>query len=169
MGKLVLEIQEIPLTPILQAALESVKPAIEAKSIRVELENRLSSDQVAADPVRLQQILWNLLANSNKFTPNGGWIRMTARNAVFPQNPARQAVEIEITDTGEGIEPQFLPNVFDRFSQADSSMTRSHGGLGLGLAIVKGLVEKHGGAIQAESQGLGKGSTFKVWLPTRKT
>jgi signal transduction histidine kinase len=168
MGKLAIEIQETPLAPLLHAAQESIKTAAEAKAISVGLSVSVSRDQVAADPVRLQQILWNLLNNSAKFTPAGGEIRISARDAFLSGNPALPAVEIAISDSGEGIDPDFLSEVFNRFSQADNSMNRKHGGLGLGLAIVKGLVDIQGGEVEAESPGRGKGSTFKVRLPVAR-
>jgi CheY-like chemotaxis protein/anti-sigma regulatory factor (Ser/Thr protein kinase) len=117
---------------------------------------------VLGDPLRLQQIVWNLLANAVKFTPTGGRVsvRLTSTDA---------ALEIIVTDTGAGIPAHFLPHVFERFRQADSSSTRTHGGLGLGLAIVRHLAELHGGSVRAESPGEGQGSTFTVTLPVHKS
>jgi CheY-like chemotaxis protein/anti-sigma regulatory factor (Ser/Thr protein kinase) len=116
------------------------------------------SEIVFGDATRLQQVIWNLLSNAIKFTPKGGRVELGAgRDAEF--------FRIFVSDTGKGIEPEFLPHVFDRFYQADSSSTRRHGGLGLGLALVKSLVELHGGEVKAESEGKGRGSTFTVVLP----
>ena len=113
---------------------------------------------MSGDPGRLQQVLWNLLTNAIKFTPKGGKIQVLADRVA-------SHLEISVTDTGEGIAPEFLPQLFERFSQADASTTRNHGGLGLGLSIVRHLVEMHGGTIRAESPGVGQGATFIVSLP----
>ena len=115
---------------------------------------------VSGDPGRLQQVFWNLLTNAIKFTPKGGKIQVLAERV-------NSHVEISVSDSGEGIHPEFLPRLFDRFSQADGSTTRKHGGLGLGLSIVKNLVELHGGTVQAKSAGEGLGATFVVQLPLR--
>ena len=115
---------------------------------------------ISGDPERLQQVIWNLLANAVKFTPRGGRVDVNARHA-------DGHVEIAVADTGTGIAPEFLPHVFERFRQADSSAARAHGGLGLGLAIVRSIVEMHGGTIRAESEGPGRGATFHVALPLR--
>src|SRR6185295_10423501 len=130
----------------------------EAKGIRLEATVDPTLGPVAGDASRLQQIVWNLLANAVKFTPRGGTVRMDVTNT------ASQAV-IQVRDTGQGIGPDFLPHVFERFRQADSSTTRSEGGLGLGLAIVRHLVELHGGTVEATSGGEGHGTTFTVRLP----
>ena len=113
---------------------------------------------MSGDPGRLQQVLWNLLTNAIKFTPKGGTIQVLADRVA-------SHLEISVTDTGEGIAPEFLSQLFERFSQADASTTRNHGGLGLGLSIVRHLVEMHGGTIRAESPGVGQGATFVVSLP----
>jgi CheY-like chemotaxis protein len=113
---------------------------------------------VKGDPARIQQIVWNLLSNAIKFTPKGGIVQILVMRE-------QEWIEISVVDTGTGISPNFLPHVFERFLQADSSMSRTHGGLGLGLAIVKHLVELHGGTAEAESEGEGKGATFRVRLP----
>jgi len=113
---------------------------------------------MSGDPARLQQVLWNLLANAIKFTPKGGRVDIVLQRI-------NSHVEISVTDNGEGISPEFLPFVFDRFRQQDASKTRRHGGLGLGLSIVKNLTELHGGSVRVESEGLGKGATFTVSLP----
>jgi PAS domain S-box-containing protein len=157
-GKMQLEIKPIEITPIIKSVLESLRPAAEAKQIRLELTIDPLADHLRADEARLQQIIWNLLSNSVKFTEKGGLIKIGIRRN-------ESVTEIAVTDTGEGITEEFLPYVFDRFQQADSSITRKHGGLGLGLAISRHLVELHGGTIEATSPGEGKGSTFTVRLP----
>jgi CheY-like chemotaxis protein len=140
------------------AAIESIRPAAEAKGIRVQrvLDG---TGVVMGDPARLQQVVWNLLANSVKFTPRGGRVHVRVWNV-------RSQVEVVVEDTGVGIAPAFLPHVFERFRQGDSSSTRPHGGLGLGLAIVRHLVELHGGTVEASSEGEGRGARFTVRLPT---
>src|SRR5207253_1506512 len=135
-----------------------IRPAAETKDIRLQLLLDPSAGPVLGDPNRLQQIVWNLLSNSVKFTPRGGHVRVQLERIA-------SHIEITLTDTGQGISPEFLPHVFDRFRQADSSITRLHGGLGLGLAIVRHLVELHGGTVSAASAGEGKGATFTVKLP----
>ncbi|MGV0027531.1 hybrid sensor histidine kinase/response regulator [Phormidesmis priestleyi] len=160
-GKLKLNCYAINLSSIIDAALDSVRPQAEAKSIRIvppSLEGAIV--RVWGDPTRLQQIIWNLLTNAVKFTPQSGQVEVSVTNE--PHTPFAQ---VTVTDTGIGIQPDFLPKVFDRFRQADSTTTRSHSGLGLGLAIVRHLVELHGGTIQADSQGEGQGATFTVRLP----
>ena len=117
---------------------------------------------VSGDTERLQQVVLNLLSNAVKFTPNGGHVNVRLEQSAV-------GVELTVRDTGKGISPEFLPHVFERFQQADSSLTRAHGGLGLGLSISKGLVELHGGNIRAESEGEGCGATFIVTLPLRAT
>ncbi len=158
-GKMRLDIKPIAVTAIVKAAIDSVRPAAEAKNIRMEMLIDPAADKLSGDEGRLQQIIWNLLSNSVKFTPSGGTVQVTvSRKDSFTQ--------ISIHDTGEGISPEFLPHVFDRFKQADASTTRKHGGLGLGLAITRNLTELHGGTIEAESEGEGRGATFTVRLPT---
>jgi PAS domain S-box-containing protein len=156
-GKLQFELEPLPLIPLLDAALESVRPAAQAKAISIETSWRLRDATVLADATRLQQILWNLLSNAVKFTPNGGRISVSAEHS-------DRRIRIAITDTGIGIEPAFLPHVFDRFRQADSATTRRYGGLGLGLAIVHDLVRLHGGEVQVTSPGVDQGATFVVTL-----
>ena len=157
-GKMRLDVKLVSLSPIIEAAVDAVKPAADAKTIRLELTIDPAANNLRADPARLQQIIWNLLSNSIKFTPAGGSVQIkVARTASM--------AEIVVTDTGIGINPEFLPFVFDRFQQADASKTRKHGGLGLGLAITRHLVEMHGGTIEAESEGDDRGATFRVQLP----
>jgi hypothetical protein len=157
-GKIRLDVQQIDLVPVVEAALETVRPAADAKGIRVLKVLDPLAGQVSGDGNRLQQVAWNLLSNAIKFTPRGGRVQVVLERV-------NSHVELSVIDTGEGIAPTFLPLVFDRFRQADASTTRRHGGLGLGLAIVKQLVELHGGAIWAKSPGPGQGSTFVVALP----
>ena len=156
-GKLRLELEPVPLVPALEAAIESVRPAADAKRLRFETSWRGRELTVLADPTRLQQVLWNLLSNAVKFTPDGGRIAMSA-------DGDDDHIRIEVTDTGIGIEPAFLPYVFDRFRQAESGTTRAYGGLGLGLAIVHDLVRLHGGRVDVSSGGNGQGATFVVTL-----
>lgn len=158
-GKLRLEVQSVDLPLVIESALQTVRPAAEAKGIR--LRKRLSGDtgRIVGDPTRLQQVVWNLLSNAIKFTPREGTVEISLA--------ARDSqVQIVVSDTGEGIANDFLPYIFDRFRQSDSSTTRRHGGLGLGLAIVRQLTELHGGWIEAASEGAGKGATFTIRLPT---
>jgi signal transduction histidine kinase len=144
---------------LIGAAVEAIEPAARAKNIRLASCVRLSAQVHEGDPERLQQVVWNLVANAVKFTPSGGSVEVTAVDG------DRGGVRIRVEDTGMGIDPSFLPYVFDRFRQADGSISRRHGGLGLGLAIVRHLVELHGGTVRAESRGLGHGATFLVDLP----
>jgi signal transduction histidine kinase len=159
-GKLRLNMEPVDLSRVVHAALETVRPASEAKSIFIDIRLTAPSGVVSGDADRLQQVVWNLLANSVKFTPHAGRIsvELTEKNG---------HAEIRVSDTGIGIEAQFLPHVFERFRQANTSRTRPHGGLGLGLAIVRHLVESHGGTIQAQSSGDQQGATFVVRLPLR--
>jgi PAS domain S-box-containing protein len=157
-GKVRLDVQWVDLADIIKSALESVRPAADARSIALRTMLDSQARPVAGDPTRLQQILWNLLSNAIKFTPKGGKVE------VFLER-VNSHLEITVQDTGVGIKPEFLPVVFDRFRQADASTTRKFGGLGLGLAIVKHLVELHGGTVRAKSAGEGLGSTFVVQLP----
>jgi signal transduction histidine kinase/ActR/RegA family two-component response regulator len=157
-GKLRLETRQIELAPVVEAAIESVRQAADAKHIRLGAEYDAETDLVTGDPDRLQQVVWNLLSNAIKFTPKGGDVGV---------HVGREGsdVVIKVSDTGQGIEPGFLPHVFERFRQEDGSTTRAHGGLGIGLAIVRHLVEQHGGSVSAESAGERRGSTFTVNLP----
>jgi PAS domain S-box-containing protein len=159
-GKLKLEIQPVNLAPLMEGALDAVRPAAEARDIRLYTQIDASAGQITGDPQRLQQIVWNLLSNAVKFTPQGGRVELSLTR-VDPH------LRLTVRDTGKGIAREFLPEVFDRFRQADSSSTRRHGGLGLGLALVKHLTELHGGTIRAESEGEGLGATFTVDLPLR--
>ena len=157
-GKLQLHLAPVDLVAVVKAALDAVRPAFEAKDISVEESYPAQLRIIAGDADRLQQVVWNLLSNASKFSSVGGTvaIRVTQEKAY---------VEVEITDTGPGIAPEFLPHVFERFRQADGSTTRTHGGLGLGLAIVRHLVELHGGVIGAENSSVGSGAIFTVKLP----
>ncbi|UQA61725.1 GAF domain-containing protein [Polyangium aurulentum] len=158
MGKLRLELHPVdPIGPI-RAAIESVRAAATTKSIRLECLLDRAAGLVDGDPHRIQQIVWNLLANAIKFTPQGGRVDLILERV-------GSSARISVCDTGEGIRPDFLPFVFDRFRQGDGTTTRRHGGLGLGLAIVRHLVEMHGGSVRADSAGEGKGATFSVTLP----
>jgi signal transduction histidine kinase len=159
-GKVRLEIQAVNLAEIIEAAIEGVRPAAEAKGIRLETVLDPQAGPVSGDPGRIQQVLWNLLTNAIKFTPRSGKIQVLTQRV-------NSQIEVSVSDTGEGIEANFLPYLFDRFSQADSSSKRKHGGLGLGLSIVKSLVEVHGGTVRANSPGKGQGATFTISLPIR--
>jgi signal transduction histidine kinase/ActR/RegA family two-component response regulator len=159
-GKIRLDLQPLDCHAIVEPAVESIRPSARAKQIRVE-QSIETCGRVLGDAARLQQVFWNLLSNAVKFTPGGGTVTFTCR----PAAGAPDTIEFAVTDTGEGIGPQFLPHVFERFRQGDGSTTRRHGGLGLGLAIVKQLVELHGGSVEATSAGQGRGSTFTVRLP----
>jgi PAS domain S-box-containing protein len=161
-GKLSLELGPIDPTTVVLAAVETVRPTAEAKGVDLEVTLEPSVPRVDGDPDRLQQVAWNLLSNAVKFTPWGG------RVAVCVRRSGRE-VEIRVQDTGEGVPADFLPHLFERFRQADSSSTRPHGGLGLGLALARHLVELHGGTIEAASPGPGRGSSFVVRLPFSTT
>ncbi|HEY0339292.1 MAG TPA: ATP-binding protein, partial [Steroidobacteraceae bacterium] len=160
-GKLTMELQRTDLSAVIDAAIEGVKPTADAKHVRLHtsIEN---TRPVNGDPGRLQQVLWNLLTNAIKFTPPNGMVTVFAREV---DRKGTRCVEISVTDSGQGIDPSFLPFVFERFRQADASTTRRHGGLGLGLSIVKSLVEMHQGTVEAQSPGAGQGATFLVYLP----
>ncbi len=156
-GKLRLDVQPVDLAEIVQDVLESIRPAVDAKGLEIAF-TRDSPGRVSGDPNRLQQVVWNLLTNAIKFTPRGGHVAADVTRV-------DDHVRLTVRDTGAGIASELLPRVFDRFLQADSSTTRQHGGLGLGLAIVRHLVELHGGVVDAQSPGAGKGSEFRVLLP----
>jgi signal transduction histidine kinase len=157
-GTLRLEVRSVKLAPVLGAAVDAVRPTADRKGIRIVSSVDPGVDLVPADPGRLQQAVWNLLANAVKFTPSGGLVSMSA-------HADGDAVSVSVADTGNGIDPAALPYIFERFRQADSSMTRQHGGLGLGLALVKHIVELHGGTVHAVSDGPGRGATFTFTLP----
>ena len=157
-GKLRLDVRAVDLADVITAAAEAARPAAEAKDIRLQILLDPQAGVISGDPNRLQQIVWNLLSNAVKFTPKGGRVQIRLERV-------NSHVEIVLSDTGKGIEAEFLPFVFDRFRQSDGSMTRRHGGLGLGLAIVRQLVELHGGTASVESAGAGQGATFRVNLP----
>jgi signal transduction histidine kinase len=159
-GKLRLDFKPVDLRRIIEAALDSVRPAADAKGILLDVSAVPLASPVLGDADRLQQVVWNLLSNAMKFTPRGGRVEVRLREA------GSNAL-IRVTDTGIGIRPDFLPYVFDRFRQAEGSITRSHGGLGLGLSIVRHLIELHGGTVDVESAGEGQGATFIVRLPLR--
>jgi signal transduction histidine kinase/CheY-like chemotaxis protein len=157
-GQLRLDVRPVELVPVVEAALEAVRPAAAARNISVAAVLVPGAGPVAGDPGRLQQVVWNLLSNAIKFTPPGGRVEIRL---------AREGdeVTIRVRDTGAGIAEDFVPHLFERFRQADSSSTRVHGGLGLGLALVRHLVEAHGGAVSATSDGPGRGAAFTVRLP----
>ena len=156
-GRLRLQPRETDVPGLLRETIEAMAPTIAAKDVRLEVEID-DVPPLLVDPDRLRQVVWNLLSNAAKFTPGGGRIAVRARQT-------ERAVRIEVADTGIGIDPEVLPFVFNRFWQVDSAATRAVGGLGLGLAIVRHLVDAHGGAVEADSPGLGHGSTFAVTLP----
>jgi signal transduction histidine kinase/ActR/RegA family two-component response regulator len=160
-GKVLLDMQVLAPAPVIDAAVETVRPAADAKGIRIEKHYDSGAGMVAGDAARLQQVIWNLLTNAIKFTPQGGQVDIEL---------ARRGGQVAITvrDTGAGIRPEFITHVFERFRQADASTTRRHGGLGLGLAIVKHLVEQHGGTVRAESAGEGQGASFTIELPAAR-
>ncbi len=157
-GKLRLNVRPLNLRPIVQAAIEATRPAAEAKQISIAMSDEAGDGQINGDPDRLQQVAWNLLSNAVKFTPASGSVSLTLARR-------EDHIQLRVSDTGVGISQKFLPFVFDRFRQADSTSTRSHGGLGIGLTIVRHIVELHGGMVHAESEGEGMGATFVVTLP----
>ena len=159
-GSLRLDIQPVSISAAFETVVSSLKPAADARSITLRQVHGPDAGEILADANRLQQIVWNLLSNAIKFTPPGGHVTLAAE---------RRAAEVRLTvsDDGVGISPDFLPHVFDRFRQADSSEARTHGGLGLGLAIVRQLVELHGGTVEAASDGAGRGATFMVRIPAQ--
>jgi PAS domain S-box-containing protein len=157
-GKLKLDVRPIDIMPVIDAAVDVVQPAADAKQIHVEVRAASPLPPISADPARLQQVIWNLLSNAVKFTPKGGAIEVDVR-------AVESSAEIVVRDNGIGISQDFLPLVFERFRQAESVATRSHRGMGLGLAIVRHLIELHGGTVTAESEGENKGSVFTIRLP----
>jgi signal transduction histidine kinase/ActR/RegA family two-component response regulator len=157
-GKMRLDVRAVDLPAVVATALDAVRPAAEAKGIRLQSVLDPRAGPITGDPDRLQQVVWNLLSNAVKFTPKGGRVQVHLQRI-------NSHVEIVVSDTGQGIAPDLLPVIFERFRQADSSSTRAHTGLGLGLALVRHLVELHGGGVEAQSAGEGRGATFVVKLP----
>ena len=159
-GKLRVDIQPCELAEVINAGVNVTRTAAEARGITLDVRLDPSASGALCDSVRIQQVVWNLVSNAVKFTPKGGQVHVTLSRE-------ESSFQIQVRDTGQGISPDLLPHVFDRFRQADSSMRRKFGGLGLGLSIVKYIVEAHGGTVEATSPGEGKGSTFTVRLPIR--
>ncbi|HEY6332955.1 MAG TPA: ATP-binding protein [Blastocatellia bacterium] len=157
-GKMRLDVSQVDLAPIIEAVVDAVRPAADAKTISVHRLLDRHAGPVMGDANRLQQVIWNLLVNAIKFTPRGGSVTVGLARV-------DSSIELSVSDTGQGISHEFLPHVFERFRQADSTTTRQHTGLGLGLAIVRHLVELHGGTVQAASDGVGLGATFIIQLP----
>src|SRR5215213_6266622 len=157
-GKLRMDVRPAEPNSFIDAAVEAVRPAADAKGVRVQKVVDTGAISIPGDPVRLQQVVWNLLSNAIKFTPRGGRVQIRSERV-------NSHLEIVVSDTGQGISAEFLPHVFDRFRQADQKTSRQHGGMGLGLAIVRHLVELHGGTVRAQSEGEGQGATFTVMLP----
>ncbi|BCM93598.1 sensory/regulatory protein RpfC [Abditibacteriota bacterium] len=157
-GKLRLELRPVVLAEVIDNAINTVKPAADAKQISIATTLDRGVDSISGDADRLNQIFWNLLSNSIKFTPSGGHIAVA-------MSRVEKGLQVRISDSGQGIPPDFLPFVFERFRQADASSTRSYGGLGIGLALVRHLMEAHGGTVTADSKGQGQGATFTVTFP----
>ena len=157
-GKLRLNVQPVELAAVIEAALDVIRPAADAKAIRLQVMLDPRAGPVSGDPERLQQIVWNLLSNAIKFTPKAGRVQVRLERQ-------KAHVTLTVSDDGKGISPEFLPFVFDRFRQAEAGFTRTHGGLGLGLSIVRHLVEQHGGSVAASSDGEGRGAAFTINLP----
>ena len=157
-GKLRMQVRPVPIQPVIENAVETVRPAAEAKNVRLHVVLDTDVGPVLGDAERLQQVVWNLLSNAVKFTPKGGRVQVALERV-------NSHVEIAVADNGQGIRPETLPFIFERFRQGETGTTRTHGGLGLGLAIVKHILEAHGGTIHAESAGEGKGAVFTVKLP----
>lgn len=157
-GRLRLEVQVVDIVRVIENAIASVQVGADAKEIRLERTLTPPAAAITGDPARIQQIVWNLLTNALKFTPRGGMIQVRLRGS-------ETQYEVSVTDNGAGIDPAFLPVIFERFRQADSTITRRHGGLGIGLSVVKSLAELHGGTVRAQSPGLGQGATFTLELP----
>jgi signal transduction histidine kinase len=157
-GKMRIEPRAVAPAAVIAAAIETVRPAADARGVRLEAHADPEAGPVAGDPDRLQQVVWNLLSNAIKFTPRGG--RVEIRLGL-----AEGQVRLQVEDTGRGISAEFLPHLFEHFRQAEGPTARTFGGLGLGLAIVRHIVELHGGTVRAESPGEGRGATFTVELP----
>lgn len=161
-GQIQLNVQPVEIGKMVDAALDSIRPAIDAKSLELRTQIKTRGSIIEADPDRFQEILWNLLSNAVKFTPKGGTID-------FNVERLDHHLEVVVSDSGVGIDPKFLPLVFDRFKQAKQDRDRTVGGLGLGLAIVRHLVELHGGTVNASSAGQGEGASFRITLPSKTT
>jgi CheY-like chemotaxis protein len=159
-GKVRLGVKKTDMLQIIEAAVATVRPAADAKGIRIHTVLDSTASHVLGDGARLQQIVWNLLTNAIKFTPKEGRVQVVLARV-------KSHLEVRVSDTGQGIAAEFLPYIFDRFRQVDPSTTRKHGGLGLGLSIAKQLVELHGGTIDVSSPGVGQGTTFTVHLPVQ--
>jgi signal transduction histidine kinase len=157
-GAIRLALRPVDLAAVAQGALDAVRPSAATKNVRLAFDDGPGRRTVRGDAERLQQVIWNLLANAIKFTPEGGRVNVCIESAT-------EHVEVRVVDTGQGISPYLLPHVFERFRQGDDATTRRHTGLGLGLAIARYLVELHGGTVQAASPGVGQGATFTVRLP----
>jgi signal transduction histidine kinase len=157
-GKMTLDVQPVDVGAVVAASVDSIRPSASARRLRLDVDIEPRLPAVAGDPVRLQQVFSNLLSNAVKFTPEHGEVRVSA-------SASPNGLRVEVCDTGIGIDREFLPHVFERFRQHDSSTTREYGGLGLGLALVRNLVEAHHGTVEARSEGKGKGATFTVTLP----
>ncbi len=157
-GRLRLDVQRVNVTDVVEAAIATAEPAAAAKKIHLLRKFETEPESISGDATRLQQVVWNLLNNAIKFTPSGGEVTVAMKRV-------DAHLEISVTDNGEGIDPKFLPHVFERFRQQDSSTERRHQGLGLGLSIVKQLIELHGGSVRAESEGSGRGASFIVTIP----
>jgi PAS domain S-box-containing protein len=157
-GKVRLDVRWIELSAVLNESIETLRSTAQAKGVYLQARLDPFAQPISGDPNRLQQVFWNLLNNAIKFTPKDGKVEVLLKHA-------STEVQVSVIDTGEGIAPEFLPYIFDRFQQGDASTTRRHGGLGLGLSIVKQLVELHGGNVRVQSEGMGKGATFSVHLP----
>ena len=157
-GNIRIDAQPVDLVAVIQGALDEVRPAAEMKSISLRFTCHEIPDPVGGDTLRLQQVVANLLSNAIKFTPSGGRVEVRL-------TPTDSWAEIQVADTGQGIAAEFLPHLFERFTQADTSTTRRQGGIGVGLAIVKALVERHGGSVHADSPGVGNGATFTIRIP----
>jgi CheY-like chemotaxis protein/nitrogen-specific signal transduction histidine kinase len=157
-GRIRLDIQRVEIEKVIDAAIAAVRLGAEAKGIRIERYVDSEAGAISGDPTRLQQVVWNLLSNAIKFTPRGGWVRVTLQRV-------KSHLEICVEDNGQGISAELLPEVFERFRQADSSTRRRTGGLGIGLSLVRHLVELHGGAVRAHSAGENQGASFMVTLP----
>ncbi|RZL05555.1 MAG: response regulator, partial [Rubrivivax sp.] len=161
LGKLHLELEPVDLTELVRDSLDVLESLLREKSLQPSLEVSGTPQPLMADRARLQQVLWNLLTNAVKFSEPGGRLTVLLRHG-------DTAATITVRDEGQGIKPEFLPHLFDRFSQSDAATNRRHGGLGLGLSIVQQLAELHGGSVTAHSEGLGHGAAFVVTLPTRR-